>query len=207
MAKEEEGSYIKSPETSKPYIPPPKHNETSNKCFVHTLFVIVSLSIAFLIFGLAVLRITTPSIRLSSVTIKNLYYSSSPEVASLNMTVIAEFRVQNKNFCPFKFGGGNTTLLYGNTTIGVATIHGGRIGSRKHKGINVTMDVIKGDFAHNNANFSKDFDSGLLKLKGFAELRGEIHVLKIMNRHRTAVTNCSMDLNLTSQAVQDLLCQ
>ncbi|XP_073303485.1 late embryogenesis abundant protein At1g64065-like [Primulina huaijiensis] len=195
------------PETSKPYIPPPQHKESSNKCFVYILVVIVLLSIAFLVFGLAVLRITTPSIRLSSVTIKNLNYSSSLVVASLNMTAVAEIRVQNKNFGPFKFGGGNMTVLYGNTRIGVASIYGGRIGSRKHEGINVTIDVIKGDFADNNANFSKDFDSGLLKLMGFTELRGEIQVMKIMNRHRTAVMSCSMDLNLTSQAVQDLLCQ
>ncbi|KZV44990.1 hypothetical protein F511_32736 [Dorcoceras hygrometricum] len=166
-------------------------------------------NVAFLIFGIAVLRIATPSILLSSVTIRNLFYSSSPEVASasLNMTVVAEIRVNNINFGPFKFGGGNTTLLYGNMTIGAANIYGGRVGSRSHGGMNVTMDVIKGDFDHNNANFSTDLDSGLLKLRGFMELRGEVHVMKIMNRRRTAVMNCSMLLNFTSQAVQDLVCQ
>ncbi|XP_073130459.1 uncharacterized protein [Henckelia pumila] len=210
---EEEESYLKSQkypksdETIKPYmnniIPPPKRKETSNKCFVYILSLIVLLSIVFLIFGLVVLRITAPTIRLSSVTINNVSYNSSREVASLNMSVVAEIRVQNKNFGPFNFGEGSTAFLYGNTTIGVANIHGGRVGSRRHEGISVTMDVV-----HSNiiANFSEDFDSGSLKVMGFAELRGEIHVMNIINRRRTAVMNCSMDLNLTSQAVRNLLC-
>ncbi|KAK6158287.1 hypothetical protein DH2020_005601 [Rehmannia glutinosa] len=104
-------------------------------------------------------------------------------------------------FLRFEFRSGNTILMYENATIGAASIHEGRVDGRKNREMNVTLKV-------NYMNFSIDIGLlGLVKLRSFAELRGEVRVVKIINRGKSAVMNCTMDLNLTSQVIQDLSCQ
>lgn len=202
--------YLKSDEefaTNKPFNPPSNHTKRSSKCLVYILLAVVLQSIAFLVFGLVVLRIKTPRLQLSNVAVKDLRYQSE----SLNMTVVAEIRLHNMNFGRFKFHGGSTTLLYGNATIGATNIYGGRVGSREKRKINATVTVIT-ESSHELSeniymNFSRDIGSGMVNLRSFAELRGEVRVVKIVNRRRTAFMNCTMDLNLTSQAIQGLSCQ
>ncbi|PIN07246.1 hypothetical protein CDL12_20191 [Handroanthus impetiginosus] len=53
----------------------------------------------------------------------------------------------------------------------------------------------------------RDIGLGLIKLGSFAEVTGEVRVVKIIHRHVSAVMDCSMDLNLKSQGIQDLLCR
>ncbi|KAK6158295.1 hypothetical protein DH2020_005609 [Rehmannia glutinosa] len=177
-----------------PLTPPPNnHKKRSSKCLVYTLLAVVLQSIAFLIFGLVVLRINAPSLRLSNATVNQLNYGPT----SLNMTVVAGIRLRNMNFGRFEFRGGHTILLYENATIGAASIYQGRVGGRKNKEMNVTLKV-------SYMNFSGDIGLlGLVKLRSFAKLRGEVRVVKIINRGTTAVMNCTMDLNLTSQVIQD----
>ncbi|KAK6158343.1 hypothetical protein DH2020_005657 [Rehmannia glutinosa] len=177
-----------------PLAPPTKR---SSKCFVYTLLAVVLQSIAFLIFSLVVLRINAPTLRLSNATVNQLNYGPT----SLNMTVVAGTRLRNMNFGRFEFRSGNTILMYENATIGAASIHEGRVDGRENREMNVTLKV-------NYMNFSIDIGLlGLVKLRSFAELRGEVRVVKIINRGKSAVMNCTMDLNLTSQVIQDLSCQ
>ncbi|KAH6825036.1 hypothetical protein C2S53_006953 [Perilla frutescens var. hirtella] len=174
----------------------------SSKTLVYILLAVVLLSIAFLIFGLVVLRIKAPTLRLSNVVVKGLRHNSS----SLNTTMIAYFRLHNMNFGRFDFHDGKATLSYGNATVGAAAISGGRVGGRKRRGIDATVEVISGS-SENYMNISRDIESNLVRLVSLAELRGEIRVMNIVNRRRTAVMNCSMDLNLTTQEIQGLSCR
>lgn len=172
-------------------------NGGSSKKVVYILLAVVVASIAFLIFGLVVLRIKAPTLRLSNVVVKELRYNSS---SSLNMTVIAGLRLHNMNFGRFQFGAGSATLFYGNATIGAAEVQSGEVGGRERREMSATVEVMSSDVK----NIS-EWD--LVKLRSYAELRGEIGVMKIVNRHRTAFMNCSMDLNLTTQAIQGYSCR
>ncbi|KAL8064088.1 hypothetical protein ABFX02_01G068800 [Erythranthe guttata] len=168
----------------------------SSKCLVYILVAVVLQSVAFLVFGLVALRISNPSLRLSSAAVAGLRHDS----ASLNMTVVAGIRLSNPNFGDFEFRGGSAALLYGDATVGVASIYGGRVGRRDKREINVTVEVIGGGGGGGGGG-------ELVKLRSMAELRGEVRVVKIVKRRRIAFMNCTMDLNLTSQAFQDLSCQ
>lgn len=177
----------------------------SSKCFVYILLVLVLLSIALLVFGLVVLRINAPKLKLGLIQIKNLSYSTS-DFASLNMTVVAEVSIDNKNFGRFKFNKGSTSVVYGNRTLGTTNIKSGLVKGRKTNRMNVTVQVRAHNGYAENSNFSSDIGSGLVKLCSFANLGGEVRVVKFLTRHRTSFMNCTMSLNLTSQAVQDLKC-
>ncbi|KAL7160009.1 hypothetical protein ABFS83_01G066100 [Erythranthe nasuta] len=188
--------YIKSDEEE--FTTTTKNNRrgkggNSSKCLVYILVAVVLQSVAFLVFGLVALRISNPSLRLSSAAVAGLRHDS----ASLNMTVVAGIRLRNPNFGSFEFRGGSASLLYGDATIGVASIYGGRVGRRDKREINVTVEVIGGGGGGGE----------LVKLRSMAELRGEVRVVKIVKRRRIAFMNCTMDLNLTSQTFQDLSCQ
>ncbi|KAK4435414.1 hypothetical protein Salat_0704800 [Sesamum alatum] len=186
--------------------PSRKPQTRSSKCLVYILLALVLQSIALLIFGLVVLRIRTPSLRLSALVVKDLHY----EPTSLNMTVVAEVRLHNMNFGRFEFRGGNTTFLYENATVGVTGIYDGRVGSRDKREMNVSVKVMASDhqLSDNSMDFfSRDVDSGLIQLRSFAKLKGQVRLVKIINRETTTVMNCTMALNLTSQAIQGLLCQ
>lgn len=167
----------------------------SSKAVVYVLLAVVILSIAFLIFGLVVLRIKAPTLRLSNVAVKEVRYNSS---SSLNMTVIAGLRLHNMNFGRFQFDAGSATLFYGKAAIGAADVQGGEVGGRERREISATVEVSS------DVNISESSD--LVKLRSYAELRGEIRVMKIVNRRKTAFMNCSMDLNLTTQAIQGYSC-
>lgn len=188
---------------NKPFNPPSNHKTHTNKCLVYILLAVVLQSIAFLVFGLVVLRITAPSLSLLNVVVKDLRYGS----ASLNMTMLAQLRLHNSNFARFNFHGGSATLLYGNATIAAADISDGGVGKRERRNINTTVKVMaafNGD--QNWGNYSRDVELGIVKLKSLAEMRGEVRVVKIVHRYRTAVMNCTMDLNLTTQTVQRFSC-
>lgn len=189
-------------------MPIPKHinsrrRQKSSKCFVFILSLIVSLSIALLVFSLVVLRFNSPRVKLESVEIKNLDYTSD----SLNMSMVAELTIKNKNFGRLKLQNSSAIVFYGNSAIGSGTINGGNvIKGRETQRMNFTIQVKANGLGRENSNFSSEISSGLLKLSSYAKLRGEIRVLKKIIRRRTAILNCTMNLKLSSQEIQDLRC-
>lgn len=190
--------------TTKPKVIHHKHGRSS-KCFVYLLLFLVLLSIASLAFGLVVLRINAPKLKLELVEIKNLKYTA-PDFASLNMTMVAQVKIYNQNFGGFTFHNGSTSVVYGNTTLGMTYCKSGLVRGRNSERMTVAVQVKANNGLAENKNFSSDMGSGLVKLSSYANLRGEIRVLKHFTRRRTSFMNCTMSLNLTSQAVQDLRC-
>ncbi|KAL3498918.1 hypothetical protein ACH5RR_041650 [Cinchona calisaya] len=190
-----------------------QRNKKSGKCFVYIFILLVLQSIAFLVFGLVVLRIDPPKLKLGLVRINDLNYSTktttSYSTSSLNVTILAEVVIDNKNFGRFKLNKGSTSVVYDNTTLGMTDIKTGLVvKGRKKNWMNVTVQAI-GDNDNGlagNRNFSSDIGLGLVTLSSYAHVRGEVRVLKYLTRHRTSFMNCTMNLNLTSRAVQNLRC-
>ncbi|GFP88946.1 hypothetical protein PHJA_001038300 [Phtheirospermum japonicum] len=178
------------------YPPPPDHQKRTSKCLVYALLAAVLHSTAFLIFGLVVLRVRTPTLRLSTAAVHGLRYGPP----SLNMTIVAGIRLRNTNFGRFVFGDANAVFLLGNDTFGTGVIHGGGVGSREGREMNLSVRV------NYNMNISGD-SNNMIGLRSFAKLRGEVRVLKMMNRRRSALMNCTLGLNFTSHQIQGLLCQ
>ncbi|CAK9156565.1 unnamed protein product [Ilex paraguariensis] len=188
---------------TKPYN---THHQRSSKCFVYTLAAVVFLSMVLLIFASVVLRVDTPNVEIRSAWMENLRYGTSPS-PSLNLTLISEVAVDNKNFGRFKLEkSSKASLLHGNETVGDTEINVWGVRARETKRVNATVQVrANGLWA--SMNFSREIDSGLVKLSSYAKLRGEVLVMKKLKRNKTAIMNCTMILNLTSQAIHNLLCK
>ncbi|KAL3637537.1 hypothetical protein CASFOL_018705 [Castilleja foliolosa] len=138
-----------------------------------------------LILGLIVLRARTPTLRLSTAAFDGLSYGPP----SLNMTIVAGIHLRNTNFGRFMFGDSNAVLLLGNDTIGGGIIYGGGVGSRERREMNVSVRVI-----YHYMNFSGADVNNLIGLRSLAELSGEVRVLKMMSRRRSALMNCTLGL-------------
>ncbi|CAN4077642.1 unnamed protein product [Withania somnifera] len=180
-------------------------NRRSNKCFVYFLSTIVLLSIVLLIFSMIFFRFKSPSFELDLIEVKNLRFTNSANSSSFNMTMGAEILVDNENFGRINFQDSSMSVfMYDNVTIGVVNINIGGVEARKSKRIGISLQV--GANNHSNGNLSSDINSRMVQLTSFAEFRGKVKAMKIISKHKTSVMNCTMNLNLTSQAVQDLFC-
>ncbi|KAK6935451.1 Late embryogenesis abundant protein, LEA_2 subgroup [Dillenia turbinata] len=159
-----------------------------------------------LTFSLIVFRIVAPNLKLQSVIIKNLKFNSSSSPPYLNMTFIAEIQIKNDNFGTFKFQNSSTSVFYNGTLIGTSGFLGGEVRGRETEIMNVTMKVSSNVWV-NQTYLNSDLNSGLVKLRSYADFRGKVRVLKIARQSKVSVLDCTMNLNLTSKAIQDLLCE
>ncbi|XP_060211034.1 late embryogenesis abundant protein At1g64065 [Lycium barbarum] len=185
-----------------------KKNQRSSKCFVHFLSTIVLISIVMLIFSMIFLRFKSPSFELDLINVQNLRFTNSTNSSSFSMIMGAEIVVDNENFGRINFEDSSMSVfLYDNITIGFANINVGRVDARKSKRMGISLKVRANDqLNHSNWNLSSDINSRTVKLTSFGEFRGKVKAMKIISRHKISVMNCTMNLNLTSQAIQDLLC-
>ncbi|XP_038875090.1 late embryogenesis abundant protein At1g64065 [Benincasa hispida] len=171
--------------------------ERSNKCFIYVFSTFVFLSVAVLIFALIVLRVNSPSIQLSSVSIPKFSItnanSSSP---SLNLTMIAEFTVDNSNFGPFNFDNGTVGLMYGGAIVGEKSTGAGRAEAKGSKRMNVTMEASAKNISSDSNNL------GILNLNSFVKLRGRVRLIHIFRRRTSSEITCSMNLDMNTHQIQ-----
>ncbi|KAL3331426.1 hypothetical protein AABB24_034976 [Solanum stoloniferum] len=183
-------------------------NQKSGKCFVYFLSIIVILSIIMLIFSMIFFRFKSPSFELDHINVQNLRFSNSTNSSSLNMNMGGEIIVDNDNFGQINYQDSSMSVfLYDNVTIGIANVNVGRVEARKSKRIGISLQLrTNGQLNYSYGNLSSDINSRMVKLTSFGEFRGKVKAMKIISKHKTSIMNCTMNLNLTSQAIQDLLC-
>ncbi|KAA0042716.1 late embryogenesis abundant protein [Cucumis melo var. makuwa] len=172
------------------------HKERSNKCFIYIFSTFVFLSVALLIFALIVLRVNSPSINLSAVSIpkfslSNANNSSSPN--SLDLSFSAVFIVDNSNFGPFNFDNGTVGLVYGGMIFGERSTGGGRAEAKGSKRMNVTVEGSAKNVSGSN---------GILSLSSFVKLRGRVRLIHVFRRRVSSEISCSMNLDLNTHQIQ-----
>ncbi|KAF8369382.1 hypothetical protein HHK36_032348 [Tetracentron sinense] len=173
------------------------------KCYAYIAAFAVFQTIIILVFALTVMRIKTPDVKLRSVTVEGLQVDNT--TPSFSMTLIAEVTVKNKNFGHYKFDNTTATISYGGITVGEAVIAKGRAKARNTRKMNITMAVTSSQLS-GNSNLGSEINSGMVTLSSYAKLSGKVQLMKMMKKRKTAEMNCTMALNLTSKAIQNLNC-
>nr|DAD43220.1 TPA_asm: hypothetical protein HUJ06_001450 [Nelumbo nucifera] len=184
------------------------------KCFAYIAAFVVFQTIIILVFALTVLKIKTPSVKLSSVTVDNLSLNPNTTAStvspSFSMTVVAQVAVKNKNFGHFKFDNSTAIISYRGVAVGEALIPRARAKARKTRRMDVTMEVTSqrmSDDALGLENLRTDIDSGFLSFTSYAKLSGKVHLIKIMKKRKTAEMKCSFMVNLRDKTIQNLSCE
>ncbi|GMI75911.1 hypothetical protein like AT2G46150 [Hibiscus trionum] len=177
------------------------------KCFgfVAALMIVVLAVIITLIF--MVFRVKDPIITMKGVTVTNLELINGtfPKPGS-NITVRADVSVKNPNIASFKYRNTTTTLYYYGKVVGDARGPAGRARAHRTVRMNITIDIIV-DRVLASPNLVADASSGTLTVTSYSRVGGRINMLNIIKRHVTVKMNCSMTVNIVSQAIEAQKCK
>ncbi|GER30324.1 late embryogenesis abundant protein [Striga asiatica] len=161
-----------------------KRRKTIKRLTLVAIFV-STLAATLLVLG----RATTPRVRLVDVTLTNNNNND-------NFLLTGRVLVRNRNFWRYEFDGAMGTVRAANgTSLGRFAIHDGRASARSTRRIYVFAD-LRGPLG-----------SGEARLRVEARLRGEVRVLRVVSRDRSAVLNCTISVGLPIRGVQNLRCQ
>lgn len=99
----------------------------------------------------------------------------------------------------------NTSLFYRGTLIGEARGPPGQAKARRTVYINETVDLMIGKLV-SNPSLQSDIRSTLLPITSYTRVGGRVKMLNFIRRHITVSLNCTVMVNLTSQAIQEQKC-
>ena len=172
---------------------------------VAALMIIQAVVIIILIF--TVFRVKDPIIKMNGVTVTKLELinGTTPKPGS-NISLIADVSVKNPNIASFKYKNTTTTLYYYGTVVGDARGSAGSAKARRTMRMNISVDIIT-DRLLASPNLVADVNSGTLTMSSYSRIGGRVNMLNIIKRHVTVKMNCSMTVNISSQAIQQQKCK
>lgn len=166
-----------------------KKLQKNRKCFAYIGIFIVFQIIVITIFALTVMKVKSPSVRLRSVTVQ----SSSSGTA----TLFAEVAVKNKNFGSYKFDATVANITDGNTKVGTGIISKGKVGMKKTKKMNVTIELSSSAVSGTNN----------ITLMALSRMTGKVSLMGMMKKRKASNMNCSMIVNVPNKTVYELTCK
>ncbi|KAF3968817.1 hypothetical protein ACB098_01G150300 [Castanea mollissima] len=162
-------------------------------------------TIVILVFALTVMRVKTPKVRLGTdVTFQN--FSTGTQASPFfDLSVTTQVRVKNTNFGPYKFDSTIATFMYQGVTVGQVLIPKGKAGLRSTKKVGVTVNV-NSNALPSTTNLGSELGAQVLTLNSHAKLSGKVELMFIMKKKKSAEMNCTMTIDLSTKAVQSMIC-
>ncbi|CAA2992414.1 uncharacterized protein LOC111388003 [Olea europaea var. sylvestris] len=173
---------------------------------ITAIFLILVMIILILVF--TVFRVKDPVIKMNSVTIQGvgaLLRMNNPR-PGINLTVEADVSVKNPNVASFKFSNATTSLYYDSSVIGEAQIPAGQAKARRTLDMNVSIDVMV-DKILAVPRLRSDLNSGTLPISSYTKISGKVKIINIIKKHVVVQMNCTMTVNINSQAIEDQNCK
>lgn len=168
-------------------------------------FMLLSILLILIPLALTVTRIKNPKFRLTVAEVENLSYSPDIDSPSFSMRFHVQVSVENTNFGEFRYENSSVAFAYRHLTVAAATIAKARVPAKSTRNVNVTVG-ISSDNALRNPKLGNDVRSGMLSLSSYGRLNGTVHLMKMKERRKSAVMNCTMAVNLAEGTIQDLQC-
>ncbi|KAH7849532.1 hypothetical protein Vadar_019171 [Vaccinium darrowii] len=122
------------------------------------------------------------------------------------MTLTADISIKNPNVASFKYPNTTTTIYYHGTVIGEAHGPAGKSKAQRTMRMNVTVDVVM-DKLISKPNLLSDMSTGILAMSSFTRVGGRVKMFNIIKRHAVVKMNCTINVNITSRAIQDQKCK
>ncbi|XP_021644150.1 late embryogenesis abundant protein At1g64065-like [Hevea brasiliensis] len=172
---------------------------------ITAVLLVPAIVIVILIFTL--FRVKNPSIRLNRVIITHLeLINNTIPKPGTNMSLIADVSVKNPNIASFKYSNTTSALYYHGELVGEARGPPGRAKARRTLRMNVTVDIIT-DNLLSNPNLNTEAGTGLLTMDSYSKIPGRVKLLNIIKKHITVKMNCTITVNISSQAIQAQKCR
>lgn len=177
------------------------------KCFAYLAAFVVFQAAVFLIFGLTIMKVRTPKLRVRSAAFDGTFdVVASAATPSFDIRMVAELGVRNANFGRYKYQNGTVEFYYGGTKVGEAFIPRATAKARSTRKFNVTVDLSSagvpvGELA------ALSSAPGVIPLTSRSAVRGKVEIMKIMKKNKSSNMNCTMQIDVQSRQLRDLSCR
>ncbi|KAL7183714.1 hypothetical protein ACSBR2_025989 [Camellia fascicularis] len=113
--------------------------------------------------------------------------------------------VKNPNFGPYKYRNTTVEFYYGVTLVGTAIIAKSKASHLKTKKFNVTVNLIAPPSLLSDTKLASDISFGLLPLSSQSKLSGKVELILIMKKKKSTQMSCTMNVNIKTQQLQDVM--
>lgn len=165
------------------------------------------LIILVLVFALIVLRFETPKFRVRAASFAAFEVGKNSTNPSFNFLVNAQFTVKNTNFGKFEYEYGTVGFEYRGLNLGHANMDDARVRAKTTKRVNASVALnSKGLGSELSEELGSDIGGGVLGLRSYSMLEGEIKVMKVFKKNKYARLNCTMDVQISTQTINNINC-
>ncbi|XP_050251005.1 late embryogenesis abundant protein At1g64065-like [Quercus robur] len=176
------------------------------KLAIHISAFAVFQTIVILVFALIVMRVKTPKVRLGTNITEEMKPKKSQASPYFDLSFTTQVGIKNTNFGPYKYDSNIATFMYQGVTIGQVTIPKGKAGLRSTKKVTVTVNVNSNALSSTTV-LGIELGAGVLALNGQAKLSGKVELMFVMKKKKSVEMNCSMTIDLSSKAIQSMICE
>ncbi|OIT24730.1 PREDICTED: uncharacterized protein LOC109216166 [Nicotiana attenuata] len=146
-----------------------------------------------LLFSLIFVRIKSPQIWLENIRVSNN--------GDGNINFAAQVFVRNSNYWRYEFDSTLGTITSGGETVGQFIIPEAEVRRRSTKKLYINANIVT------PARQGVSNTNGILPVTSQAMLRGKLQIFRVFRRKKSADLSCTMNINLTISAIQDLDCK
>ncbi|KAE8717183.1 hypothetical protein F3Y22_tig00110057pilonHSYRG00129 [Hibiscus syriacus] len=139
------------------------------------------LAVVIIVLFFTVFYIHDPRIKMNSVTIQRLEIVNGTLRPDVNVTLLADVSVKNRNVATFKFNNSTTLVYYGGTVIGEAIHLRGEAKARSTLRRNVTVELVPEKIMA-VPSFMSDIKSGALNISSYSRISGRVKIMKIIKK-------------------------
>ena len=177
------------------------------KLAIYVAVFVVFQILVITVFGLTVMKVKSPKLRLANIQFQTLNAESSTSSSpSFDMTFATRVTVKNPNFGRYKFENTTATFTYKGAAVGELFIAKGKAGMKSTKKVNAVVTLKSGQLP-NAAEPGNELRAGTLTLSSSAKMKGKVELMLIMKKNKSADMNCTITIDVAAKAVKTLQCK
>ena len=117
-----------------------------------------------------------------------------------------QFTIKNTNFGHFKYENGIVIFSYDGISVGEAKLGQARARARSTKKVDGSVTLSSSNLT-TNSKFTSDLGGGILPLTSKSKLDGKIHLMKVIKKKKSALMDCTLEVNLGMKKIQNVQCK
>ena len=173
------------------------------KCIVYIVAFAVFQTIIIVVFALFVMRFKSPKFRVRDASFINTFNFTND---SFDLLMDAQFTIKNTNFGHFKYEHGIVRFSYDGITVGKAELGEARARARSTKKVYALVTLSSSDLP-TTSKLTSDLGGGILPLTSNSKLDGKIHLMKVIKKKKSALMDCTLEVNLGMKKIQNVQCK
>ena len=173
------------------------------KCVAYIVTFAVFQTIIIVVFALFVMRFKSPKFRVRDASFVSTFNFTN---ASFDLVMDTQFTIKNTNFGHFKYENGIVKFSYDGMIVGEAKLDEARARARSTKKVYALVTLSSSDLP-TNSKLTSDLGGGILPLTSNSNLDGKILLMKVIKKKKSALMDCTLEVNLGMKKIQNVQCK